>query len=55
VAHERLGQLYEEMGKPKKAKATYRRFFAAWQDADPPQGRGQAARERYQELSTAEL
>ncbi len=55
VAHERLGWLYEEMGKPKKAKAAYRRFIQAWGKADATlQERVQAARERLKELSINE-
>ncbi len=47
VAHERLGDLYEELGDPEKAAAAYRRFVAGWDDADPElQGRVEAARRR---------
>jgi tetratricopeptide (TPR) repeat protein len=47
VAHERLGQLYEEMGKPEEAQAAYERFVTAWEDADPGlQPRVETARER---------
>ena len=52
VAHERLGQLYEEMGRPEDAAAAYRRFVAAWEDADPElQDRVVRARERLQALT----
>lgn len=34
VAHQRLGRLYEEMGRPEEAAAAYRRFIAGWEDAD---------------------
>lgn len=55
VAHERLGQLYEEMDRPEEAAAAYRRFIAAWEDADPElQDRVEKARERLQELTGAE-
>lgn len=55
VAHERLGQLYEEMGEPEEAAAAYRRFIAAWEDADPElQDRVEAARERLRELTSSE-
>lgn len=51
VAHERLGRLYEEMDRPEDAAAAYRRFTAAWVDADPPlQERVEAARARLEEL-----
>lgn len=47
VAHERLGYLYEEMGKPEEAVAAFRRFIEAWKNADASlQKRVQAARER---------
>lgn len=47
LAHERLGQLYEEMGRPEEAAAAYRRFIAAWKDVDEGlQPRVEAARER---------
>ena len=54
VAYERLGGLYEEMGRPEDAAAAYRRFVAAWEDADPRlQPRVEAARERARELGGA--
>lgn len=54
VAHERLGHLYEEMDRPGNAAAAYRRFVAAWKDADPElQGRVEEARKRLQELKGA--
>lgn len=47
VAHERLGELYEELGEPERAAAAYGRFVAGWEDADPElQGRVEAARRR---------
>ena len=55
VAHERLGQLYEEMGEPEKTAAAYRRFIAAWEDADSElQPRVEATRKRLQELTASE-
>lgn len=51
VAHERMGELYERMDKPHKAKAAYRRFIAAWEEADPAlRDRVAAARERVDAL-----
>jgi tetratricopeptide (TPR) repeat protein len=35
VAHERLGQLYEEVGRHGAARAAYERFVAVWKNADP--------------------
>lgn len=53
LAHLRLGQLYEEMGRTEDAAAAYRRFTNAWEDADPDlQNRVEAARKRLKELST---
>jgi tetratricopeptide (TPR) repeat protein len=53
LADERLGRLYEEMGKPEKAAAAYERFIEAWKDADPTlQGRVETARERLRALGT---
>jgi len=47
VAHERLGQLYEDMDQPEKAQAAYQRLVAAWEGADPElQPRVETARER---------
>lgn len=55
VAHERLGQLFEEMDKPERAAAAYRRFIAAWEDADRElQDRVDEARRRLVELLPAE-
>ncbi|MFB6099614.1 MAG: tetratricopeptide repeat protein [Salinibacter sp.] len=49
--HQRLGQLYEKMGEPEKAKAAYRRFIEAWENADPElQGRVEKARRRLEAL-----
>ncbi len=46
-ADERLGRLYEEMGKPEKAQAAYERFVTAWSDANPAlQDRVETARKR---------
>lgn len=51
VAHERLGRLYEKRGKMKKARAAYRRFVEAWENADPGlQDRVETARQRLQVL-----
>ncbi len=53
VAHERLGQLYDEMGKPKKARAAYQRFVEAWKNADPElQPRVEKARRRLTKLGS---
>jgi hypothetical protein len=35
VAHERLGQVYQQQGRPEKAEAAHRRFIKAWMHADP--------------------
>jgi len=52
LADERLGRLYEEMGKPEKAQAAYERFVTAWSDADPAlQDRVETARERLRALT----
>ena len=52
IAHERLGQLYEEMDRPEDAAAAYRRFIAAWENADPElQPRVDSARKRVKELT----
>lgn len=49
--YERLGQLYEEMDRPEDAADAYRRFVAAWDDADEPlQPRVEAARARIRAL-----
>jgi len=51
LSHERLGQLYEEMGQPEKAVAAYERFIAAWENADEPlQDRVKEARKRMEKL-----
>jgi hypothetical protein len=51
VAHERLGMLYEQMGKPEKATAAYERFIEAWKNADPElQARVKEARRRVEAL-----
>jgi len=51
LAHERLGRLYEKMGRPEKARAAYDRFVDAWDDADPElQDRVETARERLEVL-----
>jgi tetratricopeptide (TPR) repeat protein/TolB-like protein len=51
VAHERLGQLYEKMGRPEKAAAAYERFVAGWKKADPElQDRVAKARRRVEAL-----
>ena len=52
LAHERLGQLYEQMERPDKAQAAYRRFIAAWERADPAlRPRVEEARRRLQVLN----
>lgn len=52
VVHERLGQLFEEMDEPEKAKAAYERFVEAWKNADPGlQDRVEKARKRLEALS----
>jgi len=54
VAHQRLGRLYEEMGRPEEAAVEYRRFVEAWEDADPAlQPRVEAARERIEQLTAS--
>lgn len=54
LAHERLGALYEEMNKPEKAAAAYRRFIEAWKDADPElQNRVEKARQQLQQLTVS--
>jgi tetratricopeptide (TPR) repeat protein len=51
LAHERLGKTYEQMGRPDEAQAAYRRFIAAWENADPElQPRVEAARRRLRAL-----
>lgn len=51
LAHERLGTLYEKMGKPGKTAAAYERFLEAWKNADPVlQDRVTKARERLEAL-----
>ncbi|GEM_PF-3435150 len=55
LTHDRLGRLYEQMNKPKKAAAAYRRFIKAWKKADPElQPRVQQARERLEQLVKSE-
>lgn len=52
VAHERLGRLYEEMGRPEEAAAAYHRFVAAWENADAPlRDRIEGARERLERVT----
>ena len=51
LAHERLGRLYEKMGRPEKARAAYDRFVESWEDADPKlQPRVEKARKRIEAL-----
>jgi serine/threonine-protein kinase len=51
LAHERLGRLYEKMGRPEKARAAYDRFVDAWDDADPElQPRVERARNRIETI-----
>ena len=55
LAHERLGWLYEKMGRPEKARAAYERFVDAWDDADPElQPRVERARRRLETLGRPE-
>jgi tetratricopeptide (TPR) repeat protein len=55
VIHERLGQLYESLGKPDKAAEHYRAFIDMWKHADPDlQPRVAAARARIEKLSPVE-
>jgi len=55
VAHERLGRLYEEMGRPQEAAEAYERFIEAWKDADPVlQDRVTKARKRLDALGGEE-
>ena len=55
VAHERLGMLYQQMGRPEDAVDAYERFVRGWEDADAPlQRRVEAARERLAALTAGE-
>lgn len=55
VAHERLGRLYQEMGRSEDAVDAYQRFVHAWEDADAPlQRRVEAAQERLEDLTAGE-
>ena len=52
---ERLGQLYESLGKTDKAAENYRTFAELWKNADPElQPRVAAARERLKKLTPTE-
>jgi tRNA A-37 threonylcarbamoyl transferase component Bud32/tetratricopeptide (TPR) repeat protein len=52
---ERLGQLYENLGKPDKAAENYRTFIELWKNADPElQPRVAAARQRLAKLAPVE-
>jgi tetratricopeptide (TPR) repeat protein len=54
-AYEHLGQLYEAMGNPQKAAATYRQFIELWKNADPElQPRVAEARRRLAKLTPVE-
>jgi len=54
VAHERLGRLYRQMGKPREAAAAYRRFIRTWMDADSSlRPRVQRARDTLQKITGA--
>lgn len=54
VAHERLGQLYEQMERRQEAASAYRRFVEAWEDADPElQPKVEAARKRLTQLTAS--
>lgn len=51
ITHERLGRLYEKMGRPEEGRAAYERFIEAWKDADPElQARVEKARKRLEAL-----
>ena len=51
VAHERLGQLYEQMNEPENAREAYQRFIKAWKNADPElQPRVKTVRQQLTEL-----
>jgi eukaryotic-like serine/threonine-protein kinase len=55
AAHERLGQLYESLGKPDKAAEHYRAFIALWKNADPDlQPRVADAKRRLAKLAPVE-
>jgi DNA-binding SARP family transcriptional activator/TolB-like protein len=52
LAHERLGRLYEEMGRPQDAAAAYQRFVTAWTGSDALlRYRVREARERLEVLA----
>jgi tetratricopeptide (TPR) repeat protein len=52
---ERLGQLYESLGKPEKAAEEYRAFIELWKNADPElQPRVAEARQRLAKLTPVE-
>jgi hypothetical protein len=52
---ERLGQLYEGLGKTEKAVENYRAFIALWKNADPElQPRVADARQRLEKLTPVE-
>jgi tetratricopeptide (TPR) repeat protein len=49
--HERLGQLYDELGDPEKAALHYARFVELWEEADPElQPRVRAAQARLEAI-----
>ena len=53
VGREELGQVYKSMEGPEDAAAAYRRFIAAWEQADPElQPRVEKARERLKALGS---
>lgn len=55
LSYQRLGQLYEEMSRPREAAAAYRRFIEAWQNADEElQPRVETARKRLHRIIASE-
>ena len=55
LSYERLGRLYERSGETEEAVTAYRRFIAAWSEADEPlQEQVRNARERLQAITGSE-
>jgi len=52
-AHVRLGDIYERLGKPESAKASYDRLIALWKDGDADLVALKEARERAGRLGVA--
>ena len=51
ISHYHLGRVYEELGEPRKAAASYGYFVEQWSDADPPaQGMVEESRTRLEAL-----